>query len=143
MAILRKKEELEGYQIDDNIITYIATNIKSNIRELEGAFNRLIALSTLEKRPIDMLLAEEAIKDIISPDDIRGNKRTANIVYPRQIVMYLCKENGTTYKKIGEILGGRDHTTIMHGAEKIEHELESNDSASRLISTIKKKLNPA
>ena len=110
MAILRKKEELEGYQIDDNIITYIATNIKSNIRELEGAFNRLIALSTLEKRPIDMLLAEEAIKDIISPgesrkitpdliievvaehfhispDDIRGNKRTANIVYPRQIVM--------------------------------------------------------
>ena len=165
MAILRKKEELEGYQIDDNIITYIATNIKSNIRELEGAFNRLIALSTLEKRPIDMLLAEEAIKDIISPgenrkitpdliievvaehfhispDDIRGNKRTASIVYPRQIVMYLCKENGTTYKKIGEILGGRDHTTIMHGAEKIEHELQSNDSTSRLISTIKKKLNP-
>ena len=165
MAILRKKEELEGYQIDDNIITYIATNIKSNIRELEGAFNRLIALSTLEKRPIDMLLAEEAIKDIISPgesrkitpdliievvaehfhispDDIRGNKRTANIVYPRQIVMYLCKENGTTYKKIGEILGGRDHTTIMHGAEKIENEIQSNDSASRLIATIKKKLNP-
>lgn len=166
MAILRKKEELEGYQIDDTIITYIATNIKSNIRELEGAFNRLIALSTLEKRPIDMLLAEEAIKDIISPgesrkitpeliievvaehfhispDDIRGNKRTANIVYPRQIVMYLCKENGTTYKKIGEILGGRDHTTIMHGAEKIENEIETDDSASRLIHTIKKKLNPS
>ena len=165
MAILRKKEELEGYRIDDNIITYIATNIKSNIRELEGAFNRLIALSTLEKRPIDMLLAEEAIKDIISPgesrkitpdliievvaehfhispDDIRGNKRTASIVYPRQIVMYLCKETGTTYKKIGEILGGRDHTTIMHGAEKIEHEITSNDSTSRLIATIKKKMNP-
>lgn len=165
MAILRKKEELEGYRIDDNIITYIATNIKSNIRELEGAFNRLIALSTLEKRPIDMLLAEEAIKDIISPgesrkitpdliievvaehfhispDDIRGNKRTASIVYPRQIVMYLCKETGTTYKKIGEILGGRDHTTIMHGAEKIEHEIASNDSTSRLIATIKKKMNP-
>lgn len=166
MAILRKKEELEGYQIDDKIITYIATNIKSNIRELEGAFNRLIALSSLEKRPIDMLLAEEAIKDIISPgesrkvtpdliievvaehfhltpDDIRGNKRTASIVYPRQIVMYLCKEHGTTYKKIGEILGGRDHTTVMHGSEKIENELKSNDSTIRLIDTIKKKLNPA
>lgn len=165
MAILRKKEELEGHLIDDKIITYIATNIKSNIRELEGAFNRLIALSTLENRPIDMLLAEEAIKDIISPgesrkvtpdliievvaehfhitpEDIRGNKRTANIVYPRQIVMYLCKEHGTTLKKIGEILGGRDHTTIMHGAEKIENELQSNDSTVRLINTIRKKLNP-
>ncbi len=165
MAILRKKEELEGYQIDDNILTYIATNIKSNIRELEGAFNRLIALSTLEKRPIDMLLAEEAIKDIISPeenkkitperiieivaehfhinpDDIRSNKRTASIAYPRQIVMYLCKEIGITYKKIGEILGGRDHTTIMHGSEKIEHELVSDDSTIRLVETIKKKLYP-
>ena len=165
MAILRKKEELEGYRIDDNIITYIATNIKSNIRELEGAFNRLIALSTLEKRPIDMLLAEEAIKDIISPgesrkvtpdliievvaehfhitpEDIKGNKRTANIVYPRQIAMFLCKETGTTLKKIGEIMGGRDHTTVMHGTEKIEHELQSNDSTVRLIGTIRKKLNP-
>lgn len=131
----RKKEELEGYHIDDDIITYIATNIKSNIRELEGAFNRLIALSTLEKRPIDMLLAEEAIKDIISPGesrkvtpeliieivaehfhitpaDIYSNKRTANIAYPRQVAMYLCKENGTTLKKIGDIMGGRDHTTV-------------------------------
>ena len=165
MAILRKKEELEGYHIDDEIITYIATNIKSNIRELEGAFNRLIALSTLEKRPIDMLLAEEAIKDIISPgesrkvtpeliieivaehfhitaNDIYSNKRTANIAYPRQVAMYLCKENGTTLKKIGEIMGGRDHTTVMHGVEKIEHELQSNDSTVRTIGTIRKKINP-
>ena len=165
MAILRKKEELEGYHIDDDIITYIATNIKSNIRELEGAFNRLIALSTLEKRPIDMLLAEEAIKDIISPGesrkvtpeliieivaehfhitpaDIYSNKRTANIAYPRQVAMYLCKENGTTLKKIGDIMGGRDHTTVMHGVEKIEKELQSNDSTIRTIGTIRKKINP-
>ena len=165
MAILRKKEELEGYHIDDDIITYIATNIKSNIRELEGAFNRLIALSTLEKRPIDMLLAEEAIKDIISPGesrkvtpeliieivaehfhitpaDIYSNKRTANIAYPRQVAMYLCKENGTTLKKIGDIMGGRDHTTVMHGVEKIEKELQNNDSTIRTIGTIRKKINP-
>ena len=165
MAILRKKEELEGYHIDDDIITYIATNIKSNIRELEGAFNRLIALSTLEKRPIDMLLAEEAIKDIISPGesrkvtpeliieivaehfhitpaDIYSNKRTANIAYPRQVAMYLCKENGTTLKKIGDIMGGRDHTTVMHGVEKIEKELQNNDSTIRTIGTIRKQINP-
>ncbi|MCI8556492.1 MAG: chromosomal replication initiator protein DnaA [Lachnospiraceae bacterium] len=165
MAILRKKEELEGYQIDDGIITYIATNVKSNIRELEGAFNRLIALSTLEKRPIDMPLAEEAIKDIISPgesrkvtpeliidivaehfhvkpDDIKGKKRTADIVYPRQIAMYLCQDHGTSFKRIGELLGGRDHTTVMHGVEKISNELKVNDSTVRLVETIRKKIYP-
>lgn len=165
MAILRKNAEMTGRHLDDEILEYIATNIKSNIRELEGAFNRLIALSTLEKRPIDMLLAEEAIKDIISPGesrkvtpeliieivaehfhitpaDIYSNKRTANIAYPRQIAMYLCKENDTTLKKIGDIMGGRDHTTIMHGVEKIEKELQSNDSTIRTIGTIRKKINP-
>lgn len=112
-----------------------------------------------------MLLAEEAIKDIISPGesrkvtpeliieivaehfhitpaDIYSNKRTANIAYPRQIAMYLCKENGTTLKKIGDIMGGRDHTTVMHGVEKIEKELQSNDSTIRTIGTIRKKISP-
>ena len=165
MAILRKKEELEGYHIDNDIITYIATNVKSNIRELEGAFNRLIALSTLEKRPIEMVLAEEAIKDIISPgesrkvtpeliieivaehfhiepEDFKGKKRTADIVYPRQIAMYLCQNHGTSYKMIGELLGGRDHTTVMHGVEKISNEMKNNDSTLHLIQTLKKKIYP-
>ncbi|MCI8417744.1 MAG: chromosomal replication initiator protein DnaA [Lachnospiraceae bacterium] len=166
MAILRKKEELEGHHIDDAIITYIATNIKSNIRELEGAYNRLIALSTLEKRSIDMSLAEEAIKDIISPNqvreitpelildivsehfhissgDIKSSKRSSDIVYPRQIYMYLCRDIlGISLKQIGEILGGRDHTTIMHGQEKIAGEIQNNDSTRQLIDTIKKKINP-
>jgi len=165
MAILRKKEEVEGRHIDDAIITYIATNIKSNIRELEGAFNRLIALSTLERRPIDMMLAEEAIKDIISPgqhrqvtpeliieivaehfhitaDDIKGSKRNAAIVFPRQIAMFLCRETGTQLVKIGEIMGGRDHTTVMHGAEKIEKEIQNNDSTNHLVRTIRKKIYP-
>ena len=165
MAILRKKEELEGHQIDDAVITYIATNVKSNIRELEGAFNRLIALSTLENRPIDMGLAEEAIKDIISPgqsrkitpeliieivaehfhvkpEDFKSKKRTAEIVYPRQIAMYLCQDHGTSLKRIGELLGGRDHTTVMHGVEKISNEMKTNDSTFHLIETIRKKIYP-
>ena len=165
MAILRKKEELEGHRIDDTIITYIATNIKSNIRELEGAFNRLIALSTLEKRPIDMQLAEEAIKDIISPNehrevtpeliieivaehfhvspaDIKGRKRTINIVYPRHIAMYLCRENQNTLDEIGASMGGRDHTTIMHGVDKITNDMLHDSSTKNLIDTIRKKINP-
>ncbi len=166
MAILQRKKGLEGHQIEDDIITYIATNVKSNIRELEGAFNRLIALSTLEKRPIDLSLAEEAIKDIISPNenreitpsliievvanhfnispqDIKGNKRNAEIVFPRQVVMYLCREViEIPLKKIGEILGGRDHTTIMHGSDKIKTEMKTNENTDKLITTIINKLNP-
>lgn len=114
MAILQKKEEMDGYNIDDEIIKYIATNIKSNIRELEGALNRLNALAKLEKKEITIEFAEEALKDIISPDakkeitpeliidvvaehfhissaDIKGSKRNSEIVVPRQIVMYLCR----------------------------------------------------
>lgn len=167
MAILRKKEELEGHRrIDDEIITYIATKITSNIRELEGAYNRLIALSTLENRPINKQLAEEAIKYIISPnekremtpelimeivadhfhisiDDIKGNKRNAAIVYPRQICMYLCREMGSSLKSIGECMGGRDHTTIMYGADKISNEIQSNESTRKLINTLQNKINPS
>ena len=166
VAILRKKEELEGLHIADDIITYIATNIKSNIRELEGAYNRLIALSTLEKRPIDMSLAEEAIKDIISPnqvrevtprlileivaehfhisaEDIRSTKRSADIAFPRQIYMYLCRDIlDISLDQIGETLGGRDHTTVMHGVKKITQDIQSSESTSQLVNVIKKKINP-
>lgn len=166
MAILRKKEEQEGYQIPDDIITHIATNVKSNIRELEGAYNRLIGLHKLEKRPIDMSLAEEAIKGIISPNqtrevtpelileivsehfhistsDIKGTKRNADIAYPRQIYMYLCRDLlDISLKQIGEILGGRDHTTVLHGVEKIAQDIQSNESTHQLVNVIKKKINP-
>lgn len=166
IAILRKKEELENKHIDDEIITYIATNVTSNIRELEGAFTRLIALSKLENSPIDMLLAERAIKDIVSPgakrtitpeyvievvadhfkisaEDIIGDRRSANIAFPRHITMYLCyTECGQTLKHIGEILGNRDHSTVKHGVEKIVKDLDTNDSTVRTIRAIRKKLNP-
>lgn len=166
MAILRKKVELDNFNIDDKVIEYIATNIKSNIRELEGALNKLIALYKLEKKPITVELAESELKDIISPDtpkeitpqlildvvadhfhispdDIISSKRQSEIVMPRQIVMYLCRDTGKfSLKNIGKFLGGRDHTTIIHGADKIEAEIQKSESLSSTIDTIKKKINP-
>ena len=139
MAILRKKEELEGYNIDNEVIKYIATNVKSNIRELEGALTKIVALSKLNNKEITTELAEEALKDLISPNaekevtpeliiqvvaehfgitplDISSQKRNKEIVFPRQIVMYICRSMlGTSLQNIGKYLGGRDHTTIIHG----------------------------
>lgn len=167
MAILRKKEELDGYQIDDQVIEYIAQNVKSNIRELEGSLNKIMAYANLENREINLALAEKVLKDIISPNqkrtitpeliinivaehfdltpsDLTGNKRSSKIAYPRQIVMYLCRQmTETTLKIIGDSLGGRDHTTIMSGINKIEREVEENDDTKEIIDILKKKINPA
>ena len=166
MAILHKKEELDGYNISEEVIKYIATNIKSNIRELEGAFNKVMASSKLEKKEVTLELAEKALKDIISPDqqkvitpeyiisvvaehfhltvaDLCGNKRSSKIVMPRQIAMYLCRDIiDTSLKTIGKNLGNRDHTTVMHGIEKIEKEILTNDNIKNSIDTLKKKINP-
>ena len=167
MAILRKKEELDGYQIDDQVIEYIAQNVKSNIRELEGSLNKIMAYANLENREINLALAEKVLKDIISPNqkrtvtpeliinivaehfdltpsDLTGNKRSSKIAFPRQIVMYLCRQmTETTLKIIGDSLGGRDHTTIMSGINKIEREVEENDDTREIIDILKKKINPA
>ena len=165
MAILRKKEELDGYNIDDEVIRYSATNIKSNIRELEGALNKLVALSNLENREITISMAEEVLKDIISPNskrevtpqvildvvaehygvssnDIIGGKRNSEIVVPRQIVMYLCREiTDTSYKAIGILLGNRDHSTIISGDNKVRDKLAAGDTSLKSnIDTIRKKL---
>ena len=166
MAILHKKEELEGYNISEEVINYIATNINSNIRELEGAFNKVMASSKLEKKEVTLELAEQALKDIISPNEQKvitpdyiisvvaehyhvtvtelcGNKRSSKIVMPRQIAMYLCREIlDTSLKTIGKNLGNRDHTTVMHGIEKIENELKTNENLKNSIDIFKKKINP-
>lgn len=167
MAILHKKEETDGYDIDNEVIKYIAMNIKSNIRELEGALNKLVALSKLENREITVKLAEEALKDIISPDekkevtpsviistvaehfhvsveDIRGNKRSSEIVMPRQIAMYLCSNlTSAGLKKIGTEMGGRDHSTVLHGSRKISQELKTSEELQKTIEILKKKINPS
>ena len=166
MAILQKKEELEGYNIDNEVIKYIATNIKSNIRELEGALTKIVALSRLNKCDITLELAEEALKDIISPGaqrevtpdliiqvvsdhfglaplDISSQKRNKEIVYPRQIVMYLCRNmTATPLQAIGRYLGGRDHTTVIHGADKITADLLKDETLKNTIEILKKKINP-
>lgn len=167
MAILRKNAEICEKKIDDEIIQYIATNIKSNIRELEGAFNKVIAFSKLYNRELNMALAEDALKDIIYPDkvkevtpsliielvaehfgvakdDITSKKRNSEFVLPRQIVMYLCRElTDTSFINIGKLLGKRDHTTVMHGVNKVAEELKTNDEFKNKVDIIRKKINPS
>lgn len=166
MAILRKKEDLEGYNIDNEVIKYIATNVKSNIRELEGALTKIVALSKLNKQEITIELAEEALKDLISPNEIKevtpelilqvvsdhfsispldicSQKRNKGVVFPRQIVMYLCRDmTDTPLQTIGKYLGGRDHTTIIHGFEKIGKDMVKNENLRNTIEILKKKISP-
>jgi len=166
MAILREKEESEGYDIDPKVIEYIATNITSNIRELEGALNKLIAMSRLENREISLALAEKALRDIISPDesrevtvslivdtvaehyrmrseDIISSKRSSKIVQARQIAMYLCRYNlDLSLAEIGEEMGKRDHSTVFHGVNKIEAQLSTSPQLRETVDIIKKKIYP-
>lgn len=167
MAILRKNSEMCDYKIDDEIIQYIATNIKSNIRELEGAFNKVIAFAKLNKTELTLAVAEDSLKDIIYPDkpkeitpsliisivsehfgvsaeDIISKKRNSEFVMPRQIVMYLCRLlTDTPYTSIGKLLGKKDHTTIIHGVKKIEEDMTNNEELRNKIEIIKKKINPS
>ena len=169
MAILRKKEEADGlkkYHIPDEVMQYIASNVKTNIRELEGSLNKLIFLHKLKNQEINIILAAEALKDIVSPNenrqitpelimeivsehysisvqDLKSTKRNANIAIPRQIAMYLCREmTDAPLKTIGLMLGGKDHSTISYGAEKIAEEIKINDTLNNTVDIIKKKINP-
>ena len=165
MAILKKNAEYCGKNIDDRIFEYIATNIKSNIRELEGAFNRIMAKARIENLDeITPELAEDALKDIINPDkpreitpsliievvaehfgvmpeDITSKKRNSEFVVPRQVFMYLCRKlTDTSYVNIARIIGKKDHTTIIHGVNKIEDDIKTNEELRNKVETIKKKI---
>lgn len=166
MAVLRKKEEMEHYQIDEAILKYIASNVTSNIRELEGALTKVIAYSKLSNCALTMEMAEEALKDVIHNDrnrvvtsqlimevvadhfgfqtsDLISHKRNKDIAYPRQITMYLCREmTSLSLQQIGKDLGNRDHTTVRHGCEKIAAELKTDVSLKESIEIIMKKINP-
>ena len=171
MAILQKKIELdhlEKYNIPRDVLQYIAENIKTNIRELEGSLNKLIALYNLNNNDvIDISLASEALRDIVSSQnnrkvtpelildivsdhfgisiaDLKSNKRSADIANPRQIAMYLIRTmTEVPLKGIGIILGGKDHSTVKYGVEKITNEMKRNETLSNTINIIKKKINPA
>lgn len=164
MAILKKKEELDGLSIDDEVMKYIATNIKSNIRELEGALTKIVALSRLKKTEVNVTLAEEALKDLISPNDkkkitpeyivevvsehfninqndVYSTKKSRNIAYPRQIAMYLCRQlTDYSLTDIGKILGNRDHSTILHGCDKIAKDIEKDSSLHNTTDVLIKKI---
>ena len=166
MAILNKKIEEKNFTLDESIRKYIAENIQSNIREIEGALNKLIAFSRLEKANITMEIAERELQNFISPnisrevtpqliievvaehfnitvDQMASKNRASSVVRPRQIAMYLCNTmTDSSLKAIGLLLGGRDHTTIIHGANKIEDEIEKDENTKNLVETIKKKINP-
>lgn len=167
MAILRKNAEIYDHKIDEEAIKYIATNINSNIRVLEGAFNKLIAFAKLNKVELNLASAEEALKDIIYPDkpieitptliinvvaehfgvkpeDITSKRRNSEFVQPRQVVMYLCnKYTENSLANIGKILGKKDHTTVIHGIKKVTAELEINEEFRKKVDIIIKKINPS
>lgn len=167
MAILNKKAELGGYDIPYEVKDFVANHIKSSIRELEGALTKLSAFSTLSHSPITVEFAEETLKDLITPDakkevtpeliieivadhfgitpaDILSKKRNADIVYPRQIAMYLCRQMTTVpLQSIGKALGNKDHTTIMYGADKIAKEVVTNEATKSTVDILIKKINPS
>ena len=167
MAILRKNAEHSIPPINEEIIKYIATNIKSNIRELEGAFNKIVAAGRLNKVDLTLSVAEEALKDVIypnkareitpsliinvvsehfgvRPEDITSKKRNSEYVLPRQIVMYLCRYlTDTSYVNIGKLLGKKDHTTIIHGVNKITAEMQTNEELKNKVDIIIKKIGPS
>lgn len=164
IAILQKKQELDGFYIDIEIIKYIAENIKSNIRELEGSMNRVIALANIKKCAIDIPLVKEALKDIIStsetkkitPDmiiqevssyfnisteDIKSKKRSSNITHPRHIAMYLMRElTDSNLQKIANFIGVKDHTTVISAIKKIEKAYIDDPEVKNDVDNIKNRI---
>lgn len=160
IAILRKKAQMENIEVPNEVMSYIAQNIKSNIRELEGALTRVVAYSSLSNRMITQDLATEALKDIISNsqneevniprikekvstvfnikmEDFNSKKRTRSIAYPRQIAMYLSRElTDLSLPKIGEEFGGRDHTTVIHAYDKVSKDIEQDEDIKYKIDKI-------
>ena len=160
LAILRKKAQLDNIIIEDSILSNIATKIDSNIRELEGVLNKMIAKSSLTHSPLSMEMAEKAINDIVSQKekvisaeyiqevvakyfnidarDLKSSKRSNDLAYPRQIAMFLCRDIAQMQlKKIGDCFGKRDHTTVMHACRKIEEEIKENGNTKLIVDSVK------
>jgi chromosomal replication initiator protein len=164
IAILKKKADVENLNIPNDVMVYIANKIQSNIRELEGALIRVVAFSSLTNKEINVDLASEALKELISNrnskqitinliqdvvssyynlriDDFKSKRRTRNVAFPRQIAMYLARKlTDLSLPKIGEEFGGRDHTTVIHAYEKINKEVDEDESLKDTIDDLTKKL---
>lgn len=164
IAILRKKAMMENLNVPNDVMVYIASRIDNNIRELEGALIRVMAYASLTNQSIDIDLATEALKDIfphgkpkqitveliqdviagyfkLKIDELLAKKRTRNVAYPRQIAMYLARElTETSLPRIGELFGGRDHTTVIHAHDKISRERNEDPKLSNTIKELIKKI---
>lgn len=160
LAILRKKAQDENIVIDDLILSDIATKIDSNIRELEGVFNKIVARASLTHSTITIELAENIINEFkyesekvisadfiketvskyfsINKDDLSGSKRSNDIAFPRQIAMYLCRDVANmSFPQIGAEFGNRDHSTVMHGYNKIAKEIKEKNSTKLIVESVK------
>jgi chromosomal replication initiator protein len=168
IAILRKKVKTDAIHIPDpQVLTFIASRISTNIRELEGALTRVVAFSSLTGRPMTVDLAQEVLKDVfpqgempeISVEQIQttvverfgmtlqeltGDRRSQSIVYPRQVAMYLCRElTDSSLPKIGKKFGGRDHTTVMHATAKIGKLIQEDRSVYNLVQELTARIKQA
>ncbi|WP_313370480.1 chromosomal replication initiator protein DnaA, partial [Sedimentibacter sp.] len=164
IAILRKKAEAENYNVPDDVISYIAQNIQSNIRKLEGALIRIYAYASLtNKKEVNLELAQEALKHLISNnkkitihdikevianyynisiDDLVSKKKTKNIAYPRQIAMYIGRKlTDLSLPKLGEEFGGRDHSTVLHAYNKVEEDIENSQEVKKSVDDLISMLN--
>jgi chromosomal replication initiator protein len=162
MAILQAKAERIGVDVPNDLLSYIATHIESNIRELEGVLNRILAMARLTNMPLDKKVAQKALtqlmpdkpevssQDIIhtvaefynlTEDELRGSRRTRRIARPRQVVMYLLREETeASLPQIGNELGGRDHTTVLYGCDRIRELMDEDDQFKREIMEVKGQL---
>ena len=164
IAILRKKAQLENLDVPNDVMVFIADKIASNIRELEGALNRVIAYSSLTENPVTVELAIEALKDMFSNskaviinsktiqeavsryfnlkmEDLKSKRRSRDVSFPRQIAMYLCRElTDMSLPKIGDDFGGRDHTTVIHACEKILEDVKNSAEVKRTVDELKKNI---
>jgi chromosomal replication initiator protein len=158
IAILRKKVKVDGIHVhDEQVLTFIAGRVSTNIRELEGALTRVVAFSSLTGRPMTVELAQDVLRDVfpqgeaaevsikriqdlvaerfeLSLDELCGEKRSQNIVYPRQVAMYLSRElTDSSLPRIGKEFGGRDHTTVIHATSKISRLIREDRSVYNLV----------
>lgn len=156
VAILRKKLELENVHVPDDVVYFIAEQIKTNIRELEGALIRVVASSILQEKPITILLAQIVLKNMVQEttkiisvemvqqiicdhfklnvNDLKSSKRTKTFVFPRQIAMYLTRTlTRHSLLEIGKAFGGKDHTTVLYACKKVEENLSKNSEIKYII----------
>jgi len=162
-AILKRKALLENFHLPEDVAHLIAENISSNVRELEGALTRLHAVSSLQKVPITLQMAQASLKPLLEPkkisvniDDIKkavaqhfsikvseivSKRRTKNLSFPRHVAMYLCRKHTTaSYPEIGEKFGGRDHSSVIHAASVVANKVSDETSVRELVSEIERKL---